>query len=96
MTTYSNYFGTNEGEGGVTQDGPPAQETTRCTSDTMVLNERLRILLVPETKSIVVRASTEIKYDPEDDQPSDGNDLDRTNRMSDVTNVDLRPYHDVR
>lgn len=75
--TYRNNLGTDEREGSLCHDRPPAEETTGVSLDAVVLNERAGVLPVTETNAVVVRSSTEVKNDTEDNETDDGDDLDR-------------------
>ncbi len=64
--TYSDDFRSDEGEGGLGHNCPPAQEAALRTTNTDVLREWTRVLPVSEANSVMGRSSTEVKDDAED------------------------------
>ena len=71
--TYSDDFSSEVGESSLCHDSPPAKETTFGAADTIVLNERARVVPVTETKTIVTGSTSEVKNDTKDLKPHKSN-----------------------
>ena len=75
--TYSNDLSTNEREGSLGEDSSVGEELALRAADVVVLVERTRVLPVPETKTVMVGTTAEVKNDTQDYQTRNRDDLDR-------------------
>ena len=73
--SYRHNLRADEREGSLSHDRPPAKEATSGSRNVVVLHEGARMLPVSETDAVVVRSTAQIKYDTEDDETDDGDNL---------------------
>jgi len=85
--TYGNDFGTNEGEGSLGHNGPPAKESAFCTGNAIVLNKGARVLPVAEANAIAVGSAAKIKDNAKDNETCDRDHFDRTRWVLEGANM---------
>lgn len=59
-------------------DTPPCEETTFASPNVVVLDEGSWVLPITETNTVVIRATTEIENDTQNNQARYGYNLDGT------------------
>lgn len=63
METYGNDLSADEGEGRLSHDVPPTEETASRAADAIELDEGAGVFPVAESETVVVRSSTEVEHD---------------------------------
>ena len=78
--TYGNYFCTNIRECCLGDDTGPPKEMPFHTSYAIKVDEGSRVLPVSKSDTIMIRTSTQVKDDAQDDHPGDCDYFDGTKR----------------
>lgn len=76
VPSVASHLGTNERERGLDEDSPEAQEAAEGAWDVFVLDKGTRVFPVAETKPVVVRTTSEVEDEGQDDQTDDRDDFD--------------------